>query len=326
MKACNFQFLILFTAVLLVLSGCHGRQSDMENTNRVQSVPRTSVRVAYPSDTVHFNDELSLNATATYLLKSDVKANITGYIIKMNIKLADNVRRGQFLFGLQTKEAHVLESTINKLDPSFRFSGKMSVVSPTSGYITMLNHQSGDYVQEGDVLATIADAASFGFLMEVPYEYNQFIYKGKEVIVNLPDGRSLTGNIVRIMPSVNLTAQTQQVLVKVKHGENIPEYLIATINLVKSSTTGICVPKKAVLTNDTQSDFWVMKLINDSVAVKTNIRKGIEFNNWIQVLSGGISLKDRIVTTGNYGMSDTTFVKIQGMDYSSKAIDKENQK
>jgi len=317
MKACNLQFLILYTAVLLVLSSCHGKQSDMENTDTVQSSPRTSVLVAYPSDTVHFNDELSLNATASYLLKSDVKATITGYITKMNIKLADYVRRGQFLFELQTKEAHVLESTINKLDPSFRFSGKTSVVSPTSGYITMLNHQSGDYVQEGDVLATIADAASFGFLMEVPYEYNQFIYKGKEVIVDLPDGRSLIGNIARIMPSVNSTAQTQQVLVKVQHGENIPENLIATINLVKNSTTGICVPKKAVLTNDTQSNFWVMKLINDSVAVKTNIRKGLEINDWVQVLSGNISLNDRFVTIGNYGMSDTAFVNIHGIDHSN---------
>ena len=317
MKIYNFPFLILLAAVLFVLIGCHGKQSDLENAEAAQSTPQTSVRVAYPSDTVHLNDELSLNATATYLLKSDVKANTTGYITKTNIKLADYVRHGQLLFRLQTKEAHVLKSTINKLDPSFLFSGNTSVVSPTSGYITMLNHQSGDYVQEGEVLATIADVASFGFVMEIPYEYNQFICKGKEVIVNLPDGRNLTGNIARIMPSVSPAAQTQQVLVKVKSGENIPENLIATINLVKSRITGLCVPKKAVLTNDTQSDFWVMKLINDSVAVKTNIRKGIEVNNWVQVLSGNISFKDRIVTTGNYGMSDTTFVKIQGMDYSN---------
>ena len=44
------------------------------------------------------------------------------------------------------------------------------------------------------------------------------------------DGRNLNGYVAKIMPSVDPAAQTQQVLIKIKNGENIPENLIATRN------------------------------------------------------------------------------------------------
>jgi multidrug efflux pump subunit AcrA (membrane-fusion protein) len=47
---------------------------------------------------------ITLNATATYLLKSDVKANSNGYITKMTIKLADRVGKGAVLFGCRPKK------------------------------------------------------------------------------------------------------------------------------------------------------------------------------------------------------------------------------
>ena len=163
----------------------------------------------------------------------------------MSIKPLDKVKRGQKLFVLQTKEARALGNTINQLDKSFRFSGVTSVISPSSGYVQMLNHQIGDYVQDGEILATIADDNSFGFVMNVPYEYNQLVQLGKILTVQLPDGRNLPGKVSKIMPTVSPTAQTEQVLVKISD-KNIPENLIANIILVKSNATGLCVPKSAI--------------------------------------------------------------------------------
>ena len=201
--------------ILIAFAGCNKKSSKGQGTV-AQLLPKTIVSVSYPSDTIILKDEIKLNATATYLLKSDVKANATGYITSMHIKPADRVRRSQTLFTLQTKEARALGNTINELDSSFRFSGATSVASPVSGYVQMLNHQVGDYVQDGETLTTITDENSFGFVMNVPYEYNQLIRNGNPVVVNLPDGRSLAGNVSKIMPAVDPVSQTEQVLVKVK--------------------------------------------------------------------------------------------------------------
>lgn len=299
----------ILSLIIMGFAGCNRKPSDKLEPGMLL-VAKTIVSFDYPSDTVVIKDEIVLNATATYLLKSDVKANTTGYITSMHIKPADRVWRKQILFTLQTKEARAIGNTINELDSLFRFSGTTSVISPASGYVQMLNHQVGDYVQDGESLATIADESSFGFVMNVPYEYNQLVQIGNKVMVNLSDGRNIEGMIAKIMPAVNPESQTEQVLVQVKN-RDIPENLIVNIRLVKQTSWGLCVPKIAVLTNDSQSEFWVMKLINDTTAVKTDISIGIETNSWVQLLSGDITLKDRIVTSGNYGMNDTSYVKIK---------------
>lgn len=302
---------ILFIVVFFVVFSCKKKAEETITQAENTAKPKTPVTIAYPSDTVNVTDNVTLNATSSYLLKSDVKANTNGYITKVTIRLADRVGRGQVLFALQTKEARALGNTINKLDPSFRFSGTTSVTSPTAGYVEMMNHQVGDYVQDGEVLATIADSSSFGFVMNVPYEYNQLVRSNNSIKINLPDGSSLDGYVAKIMPAVDPVSQTEKVLVKVRNGGVIPENLIGTINLRKTENTGgIYVPKTAVLSDETQSQFWVMKMKNDTTAVKVDIVKGIETNQWVQVVSGNILKTDRIVTSGNYGLEDTAFVTV----------------
>lgn len=302
------------TAVLLIctilLVACKQGSDNAAVPSEANPKPKTAVSVAYPSDTAVLDNTVLLNATATYLLKSDVKANTTGYITSMTIKLADHVNRGAMLFTLETKEARALGNTINKLDKSFHFNGTTSVISPTTGYVAMLNHQIGDYVQDGEVLATITDARSFGFVVDVPYEYLQTIKNKKTLPITLPDGTILQGVVSKVMPTVDAVSQTVKVLLKVS-ANNIPENLISTISFSKSSAHGLSVPKMAVLSDETQTSFWVMKLINDTTAVKTDIEKGLETDKLIQVKSGNLTTKDRVIISGNFGLGDTAAVKIQ---------------
>lgn len=304
------KIIALIILSVVVFSCQKNADSSPADTAATEAKPKTLVTVAYPSDTAQLNNVITLNATATYLLKSDVKANSTGYITKMTIKLADRVSKGSVLFGLQTKEARALGNTINKLDKSFRFNGATTVMSPATGYVAMLNHQIGDYVQDGEVLATITDASSFGFVVDVPYEYLQIIKNKGNLPITLPDNTVLQGRIAKVMPSVDAISQTVKVLLQVSDN-NIPENLIGTISFSKTFAYGLSVPKMAVLSDETQSSFWVMKLINDTTAVKTDIIKGVETDQYIQIKSGNLTTKDRVIVSGNFGLSDTATVKIQ---------------
>ena len=53
-----------------------------------------------------------------------------------------------------------------------------------------------------------------------------------------------------------------------------------------------------------------MKRKNDNTAVKINIVKGTENNNFVQIISGNITLKDKIITSGNYGLENNAKVKV----------------
>ena len=90
--------------------------------------------------------------------KSYVKANANGYLQTSDVYPGKYVEvRPQPLFTLKTKEAQSIGSTIGQLDSSLRFTGINNIKANQHGYITQLNHQSGDYVQDGEQLAVISD-------------------------------------------------------------------------------------------------------------------------------------------------------------------------
>ena len=78
----------------------------------------------------------------------------------------------------------------------------------------------------------------------------------------------------------------------------------------KSVINTVSLPKASVLTDEVQSEFWIMKMINDSMAVKVPVQKGIESNDKVQILSPPLFAEDKVLLTGNYGLSDTAKVII----------------
>lgn len=295
-------------ALFMALYSCSSSAPD--NTDDTPS-PVTPVQVTHIADS-SLAEFVELSAVSAYLEKSFVKANINGYIEKTNVQTGQKVSGGQNLFSLITKEARSIGNTVNKLDPEFKFSGISTIRAEKGGIIVQVNHQKGDYVQDGEALATISNRNSLAFLLDLPYELNQIIRQNGNLTVFLPDGTALAGVISGTMPSVDSLAQTQRYIIKISSGKDIPEGLIGKVRLSKVSHANAQVlPKSAVLTNETEYEFWVMKLINDSTAVKVNVKKGIENSNITEVLSPKFSKTDRIIISGNYGIADTAKVKIQ---------------
>jgi len=130
--------------------------------------------------------------------------------------------------------------------------------------------------------------------------------------LHLADSTILEGYIQSALPTVDSIAQTQRYIIKVKTDKLIPENLIAKVQLIKQQVANATLlAKPAVLSNEEQTEFYIMQLINDSTAVKTNIKKGIESGNDIQILEPALNDSDKIILTGNYGLNDTAKIKIE---------------
>lgn len=295
-------------ATLFVFSGCN-HSAPAETVD--EPSPITPVQVTTVRDS-SLSEYVELSAVSAYLEKSFVKANINGYIESAQAVLGKQVGSHQLLFSLITKEAKSIGNSVNKLDAGFKFSGISNIRADQAGKIIQVNHQKGDYVQDGEALATISNRNSLVFLLDLPYEYNQLINQNRSLAILLPDGTKMTGTVSGTMPAVDSSAQTQRYILKVGVGKDIPEGLIAKVRLTKvNHTKAQVLPKSAVLANETEDEFWVMKLVNDSTAVRINVKKGIENQNTIEVLDPKFSKTDRIITAGNYGIADTAKVKIQ---------------
>jgi multidrug efflux pump subunit AcrA (membrane-fusion protein) len=297
------------TVFFLTLLACRHKEAAPEEEAGPEQV-ETPVTVT-TIETVPLNEYADLNATSSFLQSSFIKASANGYIKSVNIKLGQLVNAGQLAFTLKTKEAEALGNTINKLDPSFHFSGLISIKATARGYIQELNHQVGDYVQDGDQLAVLTDSKSFGFILNLPYELRSYVSPGKTLEVELPDGTHLPGTVADIMPNVDSISQTQAVLIRVPASASIPQNLIAKVRIVKSQKTNApSLPKAAVLTDESQSNFWVMKMIDSVTAVKVPVVKGLEAAGRVEIVRPQFSDKDRILVNGNYGLPDTARVKI----------------
>ena len=305
----NFVF-FFFTMASGLLMSCHHSSTESEEEEVSPEQIQTPVTVTSISN-LPLTEYAELNATSSYLQDNVVKSNVNGYVKSVNTKIGHHVSAGQTLFILKTKEAQSLGNTIDKLDSSFHFSGIVQIVAPLTGYVTLLPHQVGDYVQDGEQLAQISDLNSFGFVLNVPYELNRYVSPNKEVEVMLPDSTHLKGVVASVMPTLDSTSQTQRVLVKVTPAITIPENLIAKVRIIKSQKTNvISLPKQAVLSDESQTNFWVMKMIDSVRAVKVPIVRGIEADGRVEIVRPQFTLSDKILLTGNYGLPDTARVKI----------------
>lgn len=197
-------------------------------------------------------------------------------------------------------------------DSSLAFQGLIKISAPKTGLIASVSHQKGDYVQEGDELATISELASLVYLLQVPFEMLGFIHKNMVCEIVLPDMNSIRGTVLSNMPVMDMASQTESFVVKPDVSEKQTENLIVKIKVIKSSKKqAFVLPKAAVLANEEQSEFWVMKLINDSTAVKVPIFKGIETPDKVEILKPFFNKTDKILLSGNYGLPDTARVIIK---------------
>jgi len=304
MKKVSLYFLVLWIGII----SCQSKKTEEtiieEEQETITPVTVTSVT------TEPMVEYIELNATSTFLQQAYVKASSNGYIKSVNAQVGKMVSASQNVFVLQTKESKSIGNTINLLDSSFKFSGIISIKAGTTGYVSEVDHQPGDYVQEGEQLAVISDINSFVFILNLPYELRPYVLNKQTVELLLPDGKKMIARISSAMPVVDSASQTQNIVLKVNE-KNLPINLIAKVKVIKTAKTdAVSLPKQSVLSDETQTNFWVMKLIDDSTAAKVPVTKGLEINDRIEIVSPKFSSGDRFLLTGNYGLPDTARITI----------------
>lgn len=297
----------LFYLMVMIFISCGHAAAPDDDTDEQPVVTPVTVT---PVHTGSMADTIEMNATAAFLQKSIVKASANGYLTTVKAVVGKTAGRGEVLFVLKTKEAQSIGNTINSLDSSFKFSGLITIKAAITGHVTEVDHQVGDYVQDGEQLAVINDVNSFVFVLNLPYELRPYVLGKKEVQLKLPDGQKLAGTITAVTAIVDSAAQTQNVYIKVPANQ-LPVNLVAKVAIEKTAkTNAVFLPRPAVLANETQTEFWVMKVMNDTTAVKVPVKKGLETNGQIEIVSPAFTAADQFVLSGNYGLADTATIKI----------------
>jgi len=301
--------LLYLSLASLILVACNHKDKDDEDTKDANIHSKTPVSITNPTKET-ISESITLNATSSFLKKNNIKSTATGYIKTVDVVIGQEVKAGQTLFTIQTKEAAAYKN-LNIKDTSLLFSGMITLKATSDGVISSIAHFAGEYVQDGDQLLTISDRSSLVFLLSVPYELNKFIRINANCTINLPDSSEISARIDSKLSEMDAASQMETYRVKPLTYSPIPENLLATVSIIKSKKENtIVLPKEAVLSNETQTDYWIMKLLNDTTAIKIPVTPGIHDKHKIEILTPELSTTDKILTTGNYGLPDTAIVKV----------------
>ena len=299
--------IIYISLNLLFIASCADKQPQEEKT----IAPKSPVKISSIS-IGSINDNLILSATTIYLKRNVITSEIPAFITKVNIHLGDKINKGQVLYELQTKESKALGKNMFASDSALSNLGIIKIYAPATGVISTFDkQQTGDYVLEGTQLCTIAESSNLAFQINVPYEYNQYTKVGNQCAITLPDNRIHYATINTPLTVMNVLAQTQTMLAKCNEELFLPENLVVKVQVLKTlKGSSQILSKPCVLSDEMMKEFWVMKLINDTTAVKVPVTIGNKNDHEIEIVTPVFNKSDRIIIDGNYGLKDTAFVKI----------------
>lgn len=297
----------LLIAAASLVTGC----KKGETAKPEQNSKGVEVAVGNPLQQ-KMTEYIPLNGNTFYQKQELIRGSFGGYIDKVYKNVGDYVKQGDVLFLVKTKEADA-ESKESALHGGEQFSGIVKIAARTNGVLIELDHQTGDYIADGEQLAVVVDPSSLRIALEVPFEFSGKISPKSSFLVDLPDGKQFTVQGAKKVPSMDPANQTERYILEPSSARDLPANLNVGIKIpLRSSDNAIVLPNSALMTNETQTEYWVMKVINDSVAVKQTVQKGIESDNMVQILEPKLSLSDRFITEGAFGLPDTANIEIQG--------------
>lgn len=295
------------TIVLLLLSVTACKKTAETTTTKKAPITVSVVKVQQNE----IKEYLTFNGVTQYQKKENIRSNVTGYISYMPFKIGDHIRLGETFSSVRTKEQDALKEAV-KIDSSLaKFIGPIRISSNATGVITVLNVTVNDYVAEGDVLAIVVQPNSLVVQVNVPYEYRDKVQIGSKCELLLPNGENIPATISDVMPTIDVQSQSQTFLIDLPKSE-LPENLNVEVRFIKNeSMNALTVPKQALQTNELLTAYWVMKIVNDSLAIKTAVVPQLRNDSIVQIQSEKIHLNDLVILDGAYQMQDSTLVKFE---------------
>lgn len=289
--------------VLITLVSCTTKEKT------ITSLPQPVVSIIHPVRG-HIQEKVQMNGQVIYLNKTTITAPVSGYVTEVNTKIGDWVKKGELLFKIQTRESRALQNSNVAEQNQF---GIIPIFASVSGFVNLLNISDANvFITEGNPMAILVNNKDLAIQVEAPFEYVKHLREKKTIEIELPNKELYEAVFYKAIPVVDPISQTQQVVFKLQQNTILPENLNLLVTLViDDKKECLLLPKNAVLTNETQDKFWIMKVTKDSLAIKEPIVKGLESNGKIEILKPALNLSDEIISTGGYELPDSTKVKIK---------------
>lgn len=199
------------------------------------------------------------------------------------------------------------EDQINAIESSGKITSNVRIHSNTSGTVTALNVNAGDYVSRGSVLYQVADLSKVWVLFDAYESDLPFLRKGTKVTFTLQamPGKEYTGNITFIDPVLNPDTRVAGVRVETNNtsGELKPEMFVSGVvaSELENSRNELVIPRSAVLWTGKRSIVYVKEPGDEYLFKMREIELGPMLGD-SYIVADGLSEGEEIVTNGTFSV------------------------
>lgn len=182
--------------------------------------------------------------------------------------------------------------------------------SPISGHVVNVGVSVGETVDTTAKIVTIANTDQLLLDLDVPAESAGLLHVGELVRFTVEGtNKSYQATLQKVGTQIESGSNTVAVFATINNpGHKLVEGSFIRAQIIVSKHTGsLLVPKSAILRSS--DGVKAVVVTSDNIAHVKDVKTGLTEADNVEILDG-LQIKDRVVTTGNYGLPDGAKVDI----------------
>lgn len=178
------------------------------------------------------------------------------------------------------------------------------VVSPADAVVTEVNAKVGDRLDQGGAVLQLTERGAVQIMLGVAPEQESRVHVGMPVAITsvFDDTHTVTGRVDGVHGMIDPQTRLVDVVVRLNgtdSGGLLPGMHVKGV-ITLASVTGWVVPRQAVLSDEGGSYVYQ---ITDGQAVRVNVKVLLDSDD-VYAIEGKLDPKQKLVTLGNYELSD----------------------
>jgi RND family efflux transporter MFP subunit len=184
-----------------------------------------------------------------------------------------------------------------------------TVYSPISGVVTKINYTEGSNIAAGTPILSIANTDNIAVKCGVEPEDIDFLKLEMPVKISLIDyNKNITGKIVSISSIIDPLTHLVNIYILPDVNKNLLLNSYVKVNIPVFKSTGLTVPKSALLY---ENGHYVIYTVKDDMAKKHVVNVILKNEDYALITASNVTNKDLVVTQGAYELKNDMKVKVQ---------------
>jgi RND family efflux transporter MFP subunit len=184
---------------------------------------------------------------------------------------------------------------------------KKKIRAPFDGIVVQKNAEKGEWVDDGGMVAVVADDSSVDIVVNVPAGMLKYLKPGKKLMVK-SEGEKFTGKFLSYVPKGDVATRTFDVKIRMQNAAGLIEGMEARALMPSAEKrTGLKVDRDALIDKFGQTVIW---LVQDSTAKMVPVEVIGYEGMHVGITGAGVERGGTVVVKGNERLREGQAVRV----------------